>query len=181
MSLISPVKAVENASRLKRGASPLTRVLEGACQGWVKGRTQMWDNPMADSTFASVAMLASRITGGPAHTFRRPGGSAPLGMVPSIASPLGGVSDFFLLCARTLDTAPPAWARRLAMPVSNTKAGLPLRAGVESRLLALVQNPGAKFGGFGHELPAPHTGAAVGQGGNRRAAMRVTEVTIRSH
>jgi hypothetical protein len=137
---------------------------------------------MADSMFSFLSTLDSRTVGEAAGVLRLPDEAVSPGMVSSIASPPGGLSEFFLEGTKS---AVAAKGSRLAIPTSNTSCTLPTSVtipgyGMELKLLALVHNPGATSEGFGEEYPV-HNGRNGRPGGNWRAAMRVTVVTIRSH
>jgi hypothetical protein len=123
----------------------------------------MWENPMADSLFDFLAILGNRAAAG-ALRLNRPVAS---GVVSSIASSPGGLSDFFL---KGTKSAVAAKDGRLTIPASKTSCTLPTSVtirgyGMESELLALVHNPGAKVKGFGEECPVPYNGAAESRAG----------------
>ena len=110
---------------------------------------------MADSMFGLLPKLETR-TVGEAARLRLPDESFSPGMVSSVASPRGGLSEFFL---KGTKSAVAAKSSRLAIPAPKTRGTLPAseiipECDLESRLLALVRNPAAKVG-VGEEYPVP--------------------------
>jgi hypothetical protein len=112
---------------------------------------------MADPMFLSV--LERRTIGKAARVLRLPDESVSPGMVSSIASPPGGLSEFFL---KGTKPAAAAKSNRLAIPASETTCMLPASETIpectlESRLLALVRNPGATWMASGKSTPSHAT------------------------
>ena len=112
---------------------------------------------MADSIFGYLSILESRTVGDTAGGLRPHDESFSPGMISSVASPAGVLSEFFLKGAKS---AVAANSSRLAIPASETNCTLPdsepiPECDLESRLLALVRNPGAKLFGVVEEYPVP--------------------------
>jgi hypothetical protein len=136
------------------------RALEGACQGWGEREAQIWENPMADSMFGFFSILDSRTAGEAAGSLWLSESASP-GMVSPIASPPGGLSEFFL---KGIKPAATAKGSGIAIPASQTNFMLTTPVtlaayGMESRFLALVHSPGARSEGLGGRSTPSHTTA----------------------